>query len=79
VANQLANIGLVYRDQGGLQAALRALEEALAIFREIGHQPGVAKALGHIGPLYEQLGDREAADRARDERAALMRPTAAAQ
>ncbi len=59
VANQLGNIGLVYRDKGDLGAALKAFEQALAIHRAIGHPQGIVNALANIDLIYRALGDHE--------------------
>ena len=53
----LANIGLIYRDLGKRDEALRYHQDALKIHREIGHKQGEAADLGNIGLIYSAKGD----------------------
>ncbi|RXK88619.1 tetratricopeptide repeat protein [Chlorobaculum sp. 24CR] len=59
--NFLGGIGLVYQDQGKLEAALQSHQESLEIDRKIGNPLGEANALGNIGIVYCQQGKLEAA------------------
>jgi tetratricopeptide (TPR) repeat protein len=59
--NFLGNIGLVYRNQGKLEAALKSHQEALEIDRKIGNPLGEANDLGNIGLVYRNQGKLEAA------------------
>ena len=52
----LGNIGLIYRDKGELDEALRYHEEALNIDREIGYKQGEANQLNNIGIIYRTKG-----------------------
>ncbi len=56
-AAALGNIGIIYSDKGDLDQALRYLQQALEIDREIGYQQGVASDLGNIGLIYSDKGD----------------------
>ncbi len=53
----LGNIGVVYRDKGELDNALKFHLDALVIDREIGYRQGEANQLGNIGVIYHQKGD----------------------
>jgi tetratricopeptide (TPR) repeat protein len=55
------NIGLVYKEQGQLEAALASHQAALKIFKELDHSLGQARTLGNIGLVYNQQGQFEAA------------------
>jgi tetratricopeptide (TPR) repeat protein len=48
-ANQLGNIGLIYKNKGDLDNALKYHSDALVIHREIGYKQGEANQLGNIG------------------------------
>jgi tetratricopeptide (TPR) repeat protein len=47
--------------QGRLADALAHAKESLALFREEGYEPGLAKMLNGVGWLLAQLGDYEQA------------------
>ena len=48
----LGNIGLVYKNKGDLDAALKYYEDALKIDRDIGYKQGEANHLSNIGIVY---------------------------
>jgi predicted ATPase/DNA-binding SARP family transcriptional activator len=51
-----ASMGSLARSEGDHEAALRLLNEALALFTEAGDEAGVALALGRLGNLATSLG-----------------------
>jgi tetratricopeptide (TPR) repeat protein len=53
----ISNIGLIYRDKGNLDDALKYLQDALEIFKEINYRQGEAADLGNIGLIYHLKGD----------------------
>jgi tetratricopeptide (TPR) repeat protein len=57
----LGNIGLIYRDKGDLDQALRYHQEALKVHKEIGYLQGEASDLGNIGLIYRAKGDLDQA------------------
>ena len=57
----LGNIGLIYSDKGELDAALKYLQDALEIHKEIGYKQGEANQLGNIGLIYSDKGELDAA------------------
>ncbi|MCX6842296.1 MAG: tetratricopeptide repeat protein, partial [candidate division WOR-3 bacterium] len=69
----LGNIGLIFSDKGEPNKALKYLEEALAILREIGHQQGVASALGNIGNIFSDKGESDKALKHLEEALAIDR------
>ena len=52
MAKHIGNIGLVYSLKGEPERAVMYCMEALATYREIRYQPGVASTLGNIGNAY---------------------------
>ena len=60
-ANDLGNIGLIYRDKGEPEEALKYLQKALKIDREIGYKQGEANQLGNIGLIYRDKGELDEA------------------
>jgi len=60
-ASALGNIGLIYSDKGDLDKALKYLQEALVIDKEIGYKQGEASDLGNIGLIYSAKGDLDKA------------------
>ncbi|HII05798.1 MAG TPA: tetratricopeptide repeat protein [Methanotrichaceae archaeon] len=60
-ANALGNIGLIYIAKGELDQALKCIEEALKVHKEIGHRQGEAAALGNIGLIYRDKGEPDQA------------------
>ena len=60
-ASGLGNIGLIYRDKGELDKALKYLEDALKINREIGYKQGEANQLANIGLIYPAKGELDEA------------------
>jgi predicted ATPase/DNA-binding CsgD family transcriptional regulator len=59
----------------GFEQALAATEEGLALFRELGHKPGMAQALNIIGELTRTYGDDERARLAYEECLLLVSET----
>jgi tetratricopeptide (TPR) repeat protein len=57
----LGNIGLVYSDKGDLDQALKYLQDALKIHKEVGYRQGEASDLGNIGLVYKAKGDLDQA------------------
>ena len=55
-ANQLGNIGLIYRDKGELDEALKYLQEALEIFMEINSLSLVIQTLINIASIHFEKG-----------------------
>jgi tetratricopeptide (TPR) repeat protein len=56
-ASDLSNIGLVYLDKDDLDKALKFLQDALKIHREVGYRLGEAIDLSNIGLVYRHKGD----------------------
>jgi tetratricopeptide (TPR) repeat protein/TolB-like protein len=54
-------------------AAIEALEEARAIYAQVGHQRGVARALNSLANLKRHLGDLEGAKRLHEQALAISR------
>ncbi|MFC1793471.1 tetratricopeptide repeat protein, partial [Planctomycetota bacterium] len=57
----LGNIGLIYSAKGDLDSALKYLQDAMKIHREIGYKQGEASDLGNIGLIYSAKGDLDSA------------------
>jgi tetratricopeptide (TPR) repeat protein len=57
----IGNIGLIYSDKGEADEALKYLQQALEIDREIGFRQGEASALGNIGLIYSAKGEADEA------------------
>lgn len=57
----LLSMGTFYYKKGDPQAGVRCLEEALALFQEIGHRPKVAEAYSRLADLKYRMGEKEAA------------------
>jgi ATP/maltotriose-dependent transcriptional regulator MalT len=57
------------------QAATPMVEESLALFRELGHQPGIAQALNILGEIARWSGDDERARRFYEECLATSQQT----
>ncbi len=55
------DLGVVYRELKDFDAAFDALDEAMAIFNELGDAKGQAQALGNLGALLEAEEDYDAA------------------
>ena len=53
----LNNIGEIYRAQGNPSKALKYLEQALTIRREVGDRAGEGFTCWNLGCTYEYLGD----------------------
>src|SRR5690606_22123349 len=60
-ANASGGMGLIYSDKGDLDQALKYLQEALKIDKEIGYRQGEANQLGNIGLIYSDKGDLDQA------------------
>jgi len=60
-ASALGNIGIIYRNKGDLDSALKYNQEALKIDREIRYRQGEANQLGNIGLIYGDKGDLDKA------------------
>ena len=58
IANQLGNIGLIYRGLGKPDEALKYLKEALEIFKRIGSQPQIEMTLKNIEIIEEEKKER---------------------
>jgi tetratricopeptide (TPR) repeat protein len=57
----LESIGRIFWAKGDLDQALKYLEDALEIDRQIGYKQGEANALGNIGIISRDKGDRDQA------------------
>jgi tetratricopeptide (TPR) repeat protein len=57
----LGNLGLTARHLGDYERAAAVLEEALALFRELGDKRNIAYVLGNLGGLAYRQGDYERA------------------
>lgn len=55
LASTIGNIGLIYKGKGDLDEALRYLEQALKIFREMGSKGGVKTAAENIKQIKETV------------------------
>jgi tetratricopeptide (TPR) repeat protein len=55
-AYQLENLGLIYRNQGKLDEALKYHKASFEIYKEIGYRKGEATNLGNIGLIYKIQG-----------------------
>ena len=60
-ANASGGLGLIYSDKGDLDQALKYLQDALKIDKEIGYRQGEANQLGNIGLIYRAKGDLDQA------------------
>ncbi len=60
-ATTLNNIGAVYSDLGEKQQALKYLNQALPLSRQVGNKAGEARTLTLIGSVYLDLGDKQQA------------------
>ncbi|GAI96510.1 unnamed protein product, partial [marine sediment metagenome] len=58
-ANQLGNIGNVYRESGELDKALDYYQQALEIFEEIGAAVGIRIAKGNISNLKKVISAQD--------------------
>jgi tetratricopeptide (TPR) repeat protein len=56
-ASTLGNIGIICKDKGDLDNALKHFQDALKIDREIGYRQGEANQLGNIGNVCKDKGD----------------------
>ena len=56
-ASALGNIGLILKNKGDLDNALKYHQDALKIHVEIGYKQGEASDLGNIGLIYSDKGD----------------------
>jgi len=57
MANQLGNMGNVFRLQGDLQKSLQYLEKSLKIYEEMGNREGMANQLGNMGNIFQIQGN----------------------
>jgi tetratricopeptide (TPR) repeat protein len=73
IAWALAFLG--YTMLGEPQTAMPILEESLALFCELNHQPGIAQALNIIGEIERFSGDDDRARRAYEECLAISQQT----
>jgi non-specific serine/threonine protein kinase len=64
-----------YTGLGDPQAALPLVEESLALFRELNHQPGMAQALNIMGEIARFSGDDERAKRLYEECLVIAKQT----
>jgi len=55
----LTNLGALYQRQRRYQQAAEHHQQALALFREIGHRAGEAMALNAVGETHHVTGDPE--------------------
>ena len=60
-ANASGGMGLIYRAKGDLDQALKYLQEALKVHKEVGYRQGEANQLGNIGLIYKNKGDLDQA------------------
>ncbi len=56
-AQTLTNLGNVYSLQSDWQKASDCYEKSLGIFRELGDNPGIAKAMGNLANVYSRQGN----------------------
>ncbi len=56
-ANLLNNKGVIHRQKGELDEALKLYKDCLAIKEEIGEKRGIALSLNNIGVIYNQKGE----------------------
>src|SRR6266511_2281634 len=68
-----SDLGIVYRELGRLEEAVRAYEQALDIFRSAGDRVGGARALSNSGIVYRELGRLEEAGRAYEQALDIFR------
>src|SRR6266545_3148032 len=68
-----SDLGIVYRELGRLEEAVRAYEQALDIFRSAGDRVGEARALSNSGIVYRELGRLEEAVRAYEQALDIFR------
>jgi len=61
IAMRLNNIGMVYKDWGQYDKAIKYFEEALAIDKRLGREGGVAIILSNIGLVYSAWGQYDQA------------------
>ena len=57
MAIHFGNIGLILKDRGDLDEALKHHRDALRIHRELGNKHGTAQDLGNIGVILKDRGD----------------------
>jgi tetratricopeptide (TPR) repeat protein len=57
----LGNLAIILQDQGHLDAAKAKFAESLALLRQTGDRPGVARTLGNLGELLLRQGNLPAA------------------
>ncbi len=72
-AQALYGVADLARHQDQTDEALAACEDALALYREVGDDAGVARALSQLGYIHEFRGDTDEAARALTEALALFR------
>lgn len=57
IAKALGNLGLLYSTQGQYTKALKLLQEAIEITKQIGDKPGQSASLSILGTIYQELGE----------------------
>jgi predicted ATPase/class 3 adenylate cyclase len=72
-AKALSGLGVLLEARGDYDHAKACHEEALAIFREVGDDPGIAEALENLGIIASSQGDLERSEAIREEVLALRR------
>ncbi|NIW09306.1 MAG: tetratricopeptide repeat protein [Gammaproteobacteria bacterium] len=76
LAQTLATLGQIERDQEQLDSALSHYEEALNIFREIGDVDRVAHTVRHVGDIHRSSGRFDLAESCYNEALAIYRKNA---
>jgi predicted ATPase len=72
-AKALSGLGVLLEASGNYERAKACHEEALAIFREVGDEPGIAEALENLGIVASSEGDLDRAEAFREEVLTLRR------
>jgi predicted ATPase/class 3 adenylate cyclase len=73
LAEAAHGLGMLLRQQGDLNAALRVLERSLAVWRSLGDRVQEARALNTLGIAYRHLGNLDAARSMFEESIAIAR------
>lgn len=60
-ANRLLNQGVEQFESSQLEAAFQSWQQALTIYRDLGHRLGEAKTIGHLGLIFYSIGQYQEA------------------